>query len=110
MPSSLFLSSMLLTFPLSVTKELRIQLKALMIKAPNTADQNPCTWKPGITPETIFRMKALMRKLKSPKVMMLMGRVRMNRMGLKNTFRTPKTAAAKKGAEEPLDLDSTDEV
>jgi hypothetical protein len=43
-----------------------------------------------------------MMNVKKPRVRMLMGRVKINRMGLKKTFRTPKMAAAKKALKNPL--------
>jgi hypothetical protein len=83
-------------------KELSTQLTRLMRREPNTADQNPETSKPGITPEAIFSMKALIKKVKRPKLNILMGRVKMMTIGLKNAFSRPSMAAAKKAEKKLL--------
>lgn len=89
------------TVPCSLMKELSTQLTRLIRREPNTADQNPETSKPGITPEAIFNMKALIKKVKRPKLNILMGRVRMMTIGLKNAFSMPSMAAAKKAEKKP---------
>jgi hypothetical protein len=83
-------------------KELRIQLTILIISDPNTADQNPWTSKPEITPEAIMSIRALMTKVKRPRVSMLMGRVKTISIGLKTAFSMPSMAAARRAEEKPL--------
>ena len=83
-------------------KELSTQLTRLMRREPNRADQNPETSKPGITPEAIFSMKALIKKVKRPKLNILMGRVKMMTIGLKNALSRPSMAAAKKAEKKLL--------
>jgi hypothetical protein len=85
-----------------LTKELRPQLTELIRREPNTADQKPKTSKPGMTPEAIFSMKALIKKVNRPRVKILIGRVKMMTIGLKNAFSMPKMAAAKKAGKKPL--------
>jgi hypothetical protein len=72
-----------------------------MIRAPSTAVQKPCTSKPVMTSETIFSIRALIRKVKRPRVRMLMGNVRRIRRGRKKAFRIPSTAAASKAGQRP---------
>jgi hypothetical protein len=85
-----------------LTKEVRIELTRLINSDPNTADQNPETANPDITPDTIISIIALITKVKIPKVNMFMGRVNINRMGRKKAFSMPKIAAAKSAEEKPL--------
>jgi hypothetical protein len=47
-------------------------------------------------------MKALIKKVKRPKLNILMGRVKMMTIGLKNAFSMPSMAAAKKAEKKPL--------
>ena len=98
----LCVSSIYCTVPCSLMKELSTQLTRVMRREPNTADQNPETSKPGITPEAIFSMKALIKKVKRPKLNILMGSVKMMTIGLKNAFSMPNMAAAKKAEKKPL--------
>jgi hypothetical protein len=98
------LRSIYCTVPWAFTKELRTQLTELIRREPNTADQKPKTSKPGMTPEAIFNMKALIRKVNRPRLKILIGRVKMMTIGLKNAFRMPKMAAAKKAGKKPLTL------
>jgi hypothetical protein len=72
-----------------------------MISEPNTADQKPRTWKPEMTPEAIISIKALMMKVKKPRVRRLMGRVKIKRIGRKKAFNIPRIAAAKKAEKKP---------
>lgn len=74
--------------------DLNVQFNRLMIKPANRAGIKPVISKPGTTPETILRRKALMRNVKSPKVTILMGRVRRSKIGLKKRFNTPNMALA----------------
>lgn len=74
----------------------------LMMREPITAVQNPCTSNPGITPDAIFSIRALIIKVNSPKVRTLMGNVRISSMGRNNAFRIPRAAAAKKAEKKPL--------
>jgi len=74
-------------------KELSNQLTRLIRSDPITADQNPRTTNPEITPDTIMSRKALMIKVKRPRLNTLMGRVRRIRIGLKKALRIPSIAA-----------------
>ena len=83
-------------------KELIPQLAKLINNDPTTADQNPSTLNPDITPETINSKTAFMTKVKSPMLSMLMGRVSISSTGLKKAFNMPKIAAAKNAEIKPL--------
>ena len=73
-----------------------------MKREPNTADQNPATPKPGITPEAIINKTAFITKVKRPRVKMFIGRVMINKNGRKKAFSMPSIAAAKKAEKNPL--------
>jgi hypothetical protein len=85
-----------------LTKEVRIELTRLINRDPNTADQNPETSNPDITPDTIISIIALITKVKIPRVNIFMGRVNINIIGRKKAFSIPKIAAAKRAEEKPL--------
>ena len=57
-----------------------------------------------MTPEAIFNSSAFMTKVKRPRVIILIGRVRMNRIGRNKAFSIPRTAAAQKALKNPLTL------
>jgi hypothetical protein len=80
----------------------RIQLTRLINSDPNTADQNPATSNPDITPDTIISIIAFITKVKIPRVNMLMGRVNINSIGRKKAFSMPRIAAAKRADGKPL--------
>ena len=82
--------------------EFSSQLMILIIKEPKTADQNPWTSKPGITPEAIFNIRALITKVKKPRVKILMGRVKISAIGLNRAFKMPSMAAAQNAEKNPL--------
>jgi len=82
--------------------EVSSQLTKLISNEPNIADQNPEISKPEMTPATIISKIAFNTKVKNPRVKMLIGRVRIKRMGLKKAFNIPKIAAAKKAEKKPL--------
>lgn len=69
--------------------------------APKTAAQKPVTVNPGIRPDAIFSISALMTKVNRPNERMFMGNVRINRIGRKNRLRIPNAAAAKKALKKP---------
>jgi hypothetical protein len=73
-----------------------------MIREPNKAAQKPWTSKPGMTPDTIINNRALMTKMKRPKLRMVKGRVRRMRMGRKKALRIPRIAAEKKALQNPF--------
>lgn len=83
-------------------KEVRSQLTRLINREPNTADQKPYTSKPEITPETIMSKIAFRTNVKSPRVIMFMGSVRINNMGRKKAFRIPRMAAAQNAEKNPF--------
>ncbi len=85
----------------SATTMFKNQLTMLMTMAPKTVLQNPTTLKPGIIP-AILSKRALIRKVKRPKDMMLSGNVKISRIGLKNMFRKPMAAAANNAAKKPV--------
>lgn len=98
----IFFKSIYCTVPRSLTKEVRIELTRLINSDPNTADQNPETSNPDITPDTIISIIALITKVKIPRVNIFMGRVNINSIGRKKAFSMPKIAAAKSAEEKPL--------
>ncbi len=98
----LYFRSIYCTVPCSFIKELRTQLTKLIRREPNTADQKPKTSKPGMTPEAILSMKALIKNVNRPRLNILIGRVKMMTIGLKNAFSMPNMAAAKKAEKKPL--------
>jgi hypothetical protein len=97
-----FFKSIYSIFPCGLINELRAQLTTLMITEPRTAAQNPRTSNPEITPDAILSNRALMIKVKRPRVRILMGRVRIISMGRKKAFKTPRIAAAKNALKKPL--------
>jgi hypothetical protein len=88
--------------PRSFMNDVSAQLTKLMNSDPKTADQNPLTSKPGITPETIKSMTAFITKVNNPRLKIFMGSVSMNNMGRKKAFNMPKIAAAKNAEIKPL--------
>jgi len=82
----IFFKSIYCTVPRSLTKEVRIELTRLINSDPNTADQNPETSNPDITPDTIISIIALITKVKTPRVNIFMGRVNINSIGRKKVF------------------------
>ena len=58
------------------------------------AHQNPSTLKPGTRFAARIITNALITKVNKPKVRMLIGSVRIRRMGLRTAFIIPKTTAA----------------
>jgi hypothetical protein len=83
-------------------KEVINQLIKLIKREPKTADQNPATSNPGITPEAIMSNIAFITKVKNPRVNMFIGRVMINKNGRKKAFSMPRMAAAKKAEKKPL--------
>jgi hypothetical protein len=69
---------------------------------PKTADQNPLTLKPGITPEAIKSMSAFITNVKNPRLRTFMGSVNINNIGRKKAFSMLKIAAAKNAEINPL--------
>ena len=65
-------------------KEVINQLIRLINREPKTADQNPATSNPEITPEAIMSNIALITKVKKPSVNMLIGRVMINKKARTN--------------------------
>ena len=88
--------------PRSFMNDVRLQLTKLINSDPTTADQNPSTKNPDITPDTIKSMTAFITKVKSPRLKIFMGRVRISKTGLKNAFSMLKIAAAKNAEIKPL--------
>ena len=82
--------------------EVKSQLTRLINNDPHTADQNPWISKPPTTPATIISKMAFKTKVNNPRVKILIGRVRMKRMGLKKAFNIPRKAAEKKAEKNPL--------
>lgn len=62
------------------------------------AHKNPSTTNPGTNLLTRSINTAFMTKVKSPKVKILIGRVRIRRTGFKNALIIPKTKATTKAA------------
>jgi hypothetical protein len=83
-------------------KDVINQLIRLIKREPKTADQNPATSNLGITPEAIMSNIAFITKVKKPSVNMFMGRVMINKNGLRKAFSTPSMAAAKNAEKKPL--------
>ncbi len=54
--------------------------------------------------DTRSTIKALITKVKSPKVKILMGKVKINKMGRTTALTTPKTKATKRTVQKPLTL------
>jgi hypothetical protein len=54
--------------------------------------------------DAILSIKAFIIKVKRPRVIMLIGRVRIRSKGLKKRFKSPMAAAAKKADKKPLTL------
>jgi hypothetical protein len=52
-------------------------------------------------PDAIFNIRALIIKVKSPRVRILIGRVRISKIGRNNAFSIPSAAAAKKAEKKP---------
>lgn len=71
---------------------------------PKMADSHELISKPGIRPAQIFKIAPLMTKVKSPKVRMLMGKVRKMRKGHKSAFANPISRVANKAVIKPLIL------
>ena len=90
------------TDPRSLTKAFKSQLITLIRKDPKMAVQKPWTLNPGITPEAIFSMSALMINVNRPRLKMLIGRVSSSAIGRKKAFRNPSIAAAKTAEKKPL--------
>ncbi len=82
--------------------DVKSQLIRLINKEPNTADQKPEIPNPEITPDTIISNSAFRTNVKRPKVRIVIGRVKIKRIGLKTAFNMPKLAAAKKAEKKPL--------
>ena len=100
--SPIFFKSIYLTVPRSPIKDVRPQLTTLINSDPKTADQNPLTLKPGITPETIISMRAFITNVKNPRLRTFMGSVNINNIGRKKAFSMLKIAAAKNAEINPL--------
>lgn len=62
--------------------------------APTIAGIQPLISKPFITPAEILKIIALTTKVKKPRVMMLIGRVKKSRIGFNNILKRPTTMAA----------------
>lgn len=67
----------------------------LINREPKMAVQNPWTSNPGITPDAIFNISALITKVNIPRVSTFIGSVKTSAMGLKMAFKMPSKAAAK---------------
>jgi len=78
-----------------------IKLTRLISNDTKRADQKPLTENPGITPEAIKSKRALITKVKRPRLRMFMGRVNTSRIGLKNAFKIPSRAAEKIAEKNP---------
>ena len=71
------------------------------IRLNNSAHQKPSTSKPGTRRAVSKTSAALITNVKRPSVMILIGSVRIIRIGFKNTFISPKTRAASKAVLSP---------
>lgn len=75
----------------------RSELTTVTTRAPKKAGQKPLTWKPTpkaeATHPVIQNMKALIRRLPSPRVRISIGQDRSFRTGRTKVFISPKTAA-----------------
>lgn len=67
----------------------------LINRAAQNALQKLAISNPEIKPATTYRRKPFIAKVKSPRVNMLMGKVRIIKIGLKMALRIPRTKAAK---------------
>ena len=83
--------------------DVKIQLTMLISREPKTADQKPCTSKPGIIVDTRLSKRALITKVNNPSERRLIGSVRINNIGLKKALSMPRIAAAKNAARNPLE-------
>ena len=77
-------------------------LKIDSIRAPMVADQNPVTVKPLTTVLVIFSIKPLTTMVKTPRVIILIGKVNKSITGLITAFTIPRIKAANKAAKKPL--------
>jgi hypothetical protein len=83
-------------------KELKAQLTTLMRRDPKTADQKPYTSNPDITPEAILSNMAFIIKVKRPRLRILIGSVKIIKIGRKKAFKMPRIAAANKAVKKPF--------
>lgn len=61
---------------------------------PSKAGMNPSTENPSINDAANMKIRAFNTKANKPKVMMVIGRVRMNKIGLTTKFNKPSINAA----------------
>jgi len=104
MKSGLSLLLAVFTGNFSEANMLITQLTMLIRNEPIMAVQNPLTLKPGISSEVIISIKAFITNVKRPILIIFTGRVKISAMGLKKTFRIPRTAAARKADGMPSTL------
>jgi hypothetical protein len=74
-------------------RELRKELITDRTRLNRSAHQNPSTLNPGMIAEASKTSNAFITNVKSQKVKMLMGRVKMISTGLTNVFRAPRITA-----------------
>jgi hypothetical protein len=70
----------------------------LIKRAAKKALQKLAISKPDTKPETAYRRKPFITKVKSPRVKIVMGKVKIIKTGLKTALRTPKIKAANTSA------------
>ncbi len=70
-------------------------LTRLMSRAAQNAFQKLVISKPGTIPDDRYKRKALMIKVKNPRLSMFIGSVKKISTGLAKTFNMPKTSEAK---------------
>jgi len=99
---SFFFKSIYSTLPCLLIKELKAQLTTLISRDPKTADQKPYTSNPDITPEAILSNMAFMIKVKRPRLRILMGSVKIIKIGRKKAFKMPRMAAANSAVKKPF--------
>jgi len=66
------------------------------VKLKSMAHKNPSTWNPGTSHSVITTIRALITKLKRPKVKRVSGRVKTKTRGFTKMLTTPKTSATTK--------------
>ena len=71
-----------------------MELTRLIKSAAQNAFQKLVISNPGTIPEAAYRIKALIIKVKRPRLSIFIGKVKKIRTGLTNTFKIPNTNAA----------------
>lgn len=82
----------------------KIALTIVKIILNSIAHPKPETSKPGTNLPTNNTIKALITKVKRPSVKILIGKVKIIKIGLITAFTNPKTTAANKAAPKPVNF------